>query len=396
MAETQNTGQFAKTIVTDVGKDMIAKSQNGQVLTFSRVALGDGLVGEGEDVTKFIAVKNERLSLPIAKYSNLGNGQFQIQFRLTNSQVESGFWHREIGVMAQIDNGEEQLYAYTTAGNKASYIYDKTTPVEERIVNVNFVIGNAQNVEVIINSSVIYATIEDLEEALNAHDAGSNAHEAAFDAHNADETAHKNMVGASSSAAGKRGMVPAPAEGEQSKFLRGDGTWADAKMSTEELVDILYPVGSIYMSTNAANPSTLWSGTTWEAYAQGRVLIGAGTGKDSRNESKTFAAGSTGGEYNHQLTVGEMPAHKHTVTVSLNTAGKHEHTFRAHSGSYTGEHMFYESARDNTSGHEKRNWIDANGNHTHTPTVGEKSIGNNQAHNNIQPYISVYIFRRTK
>ena len=395
MSETQNTGQFAKTIVTDVGKDMIAKSQNGQTLTFSRVALGDGLVGEEEDVTKFTAVKNERLSLPIAKYSNLGNGQFQIQFRLTNSQVESGFWHREIGIMAKIDNGQEQLYAYTTAGNKASFIYDKTTPVEERIVNVNFVIGNAQNLEVIINSSVIYATIEDLEEALDAHDAGDDAHEAAFTAHNAADDAHKDMVGATAEAAGKRGMVPAPGAGAQNKFLRGDGTWADAKMSTKELVDILYPVGHIYMSTNSANPGTLFPGTTWEAYAQGRVLIGAGTGTDSRSEKKTFTAGSTGGEYNHQLTVGEIPAHKHTVTVSLNTAGKHEHTFRAHSGSYTGEHMFYESARDSTSGHEKRNWIDANGNHTHTPTVSEKNIGNSQVHNNIMPYISIYIWQRT-
>ena len=225
MAETQNTGQFAKTIVTDVGKDMIAKSQNGQTLTFSRVALGDGLVGEEEDVTKFTAVKNERLSLPIAKYSNLGNGQFQIQFRLTNSQVESGFWHREIGVMAKIDNGQEQLYAYTTAGNKASFIYDKTTPVEERIVNVNFVIGNAQNLEVIINSSVIYATIEDLEEALDAHDAGTDAHEPAFDAHNAADDAHKDFTGATAKTAGKRGMVPAPAAGDQGKALLGDGTW---------------------------------------------------------------------------------------------------------------------------------------------------------------------------
>ena len=225
MAETQNTGQFAKTIVTDVGKDMIAKSQNGQTLTFSRVALGDGLVGEEEDVTKFTAVKNERLSLPIAKYSNLGNGQFQIQFRLTNSQVESGFWHREIGIMAKIDNGQEQLYPYTTAGNKASFIYDKTTPVEERIVNVNFVIGNAQNLKVIINSSVIYATIEDLEEALDAHDAGADAHEPAFDAHNAADDAHKDFTGATAEAAGKRGMVPAPAAGDQNKALFGNGTY---------------------------------------------------------------------------------------------------------------------------------------------------------------------------
>lgn len=225
MAETQNTGQFAKTIVTDVGKDMIAKSQNGQTLTFSRVALGDGLVGEEEDVTKFTAVKNERLSLPIAKYSNLGNGQFQIQFRLTNSQVESGFWHREIGIMAKIDNGQEQLYAYTTAGNKASFIYDKTTPVEERIVNVNFVIGNAQNLEVIINSSVIYATIEDLEEALDAHDADADAHEPAFDAHNAADDAHKDFTGATAKTAGKRGMVPAPAAGDQNKALFGNATY---------------------------------------------------------------------------------------------------------------------------------------------------------------------------
>ena len=233
MAKTQNTGQFAKTIVTDVGKDMIAKSQNGQTLTFSRVALGDGLVGEEEDVTKFTAVKNERLSLPIAKYSNLGNGQFQIQFRLTNSQVESGFWHREIGIMAKIDNGQEQLYAYTTAGNKASFIYDKTTPVEERIVNVNFVIGNAQNLEVIINSSVIYATIEDLEEALDAHDAGADAHEPAFDAHNAADDAHKDFTGATAETAGKRGMVPAPAAGDQDKFLTGGKTYVPVASQTE-------------------------------------------------------------------------------------------------------------------------------------------------------------------
>ncbi len=236
MAETQNTGQFAKTIVTDVGKDMIAKSQNGQTLTFSRVALGDGLVGEEEDVTKFTAVKNERLSLPIAKYSNLGNGQFQIQFRLTNSQVESGFWHREIGIMAKIDNGQEQLYAYTTAGNKASFIYDKTTPVEERIVNVNFVIGNAQNLEVIINSSVIYATIEDLEEALDAHDAGADAHEPAFNAHNAADDAHKDFTGATAEAAGKRGMVPAPAAGDQNKALFGDKSYKSVVQSINGVV----------------------------------------------------------------------------------------------------------------------------------------------------------------
>ena len=393
MAETQNTGQFAKTVVTDVGKDMIAKSQNGQTLTFSRVALGDGLVGEEEDVTKFTAVKNERLSLPIAKYSNLGNGQFQIQFRLTNSQVESGFWHREIGIMAKIDNGQEQLYAYTTAGNKASFIYDKTTPVEERIVNVNFVIGNAQNLEVIINSSVIYATIEDLEEALDAHDAGADAHEPAFDAHNAADDAHKDFTGATAEAAGKRGMVPAPAAGENNKFLRGDGTWADAKMSTKELVDILYPVGHIYMSTNSANPETLFPGTTWEAYAQGRVLIGAGTGTDSRSEKKTFTAGSTGGEYNHQLTVGELASHTHSA--SSNNTGTHTHIVNLNQLNSAGEGGSGKltTGSENAEGTIPNINTNSGGSHSHTITIS--NTGSSAAHNNLPPYVSVYIFKRT-
>ena len=226
MAETQNTGQFAKTIVTDVGKDMIAKSQNGQTLTFSRVALGDGLVGEEEDVTKFTAVKNERLSLPIAKYSNLGNGQFQIQFRLTNSQVESGFWHREIGIMAKIDNGQEQLYAYTTAGNKASFIYDKTTPVEERIVNVNFVIGNAQNL-----------------------------------AHNAADDAHKDFTGATAEAAGKRGMVPAPGKNQQNALLGGDGLWHG--IATIEEIDAGINDNKIISAKALKNARPLKTYTDW-------------------------------------------------------------------------------------------------------------------------------------
>lgn len=57
MPEKQNTGQFAKVVVTDAGREMIVKSQNGQTLKFTRVALGDGLIDEHEDPTKFTAVK---------------------------------------------------------------------------------------------------------------------------------------------------------------------------------------------------------------------------------------------------------------------------------------------------------------------------------------------------
>lgn len=234
-----NTGQFAKVIVTAAGKAMIAKSQGGQTLTFTRVALGDGLILEGEDPVNYTSVKNERLSVPIAKFNNLGNGQFEIQFRITNQDVTTGFWHREIGVMAKIDNAAEELYAYTTAGNAGSYIYDKTTPVDERVVNITFVVGNADNLEVMIDNSIIYVTKKDFDAAMDEHEKNDKAHLAAISKHNKDLNAHSTFVGASASAAGKRGMVPAPAQNKQNAVLVGSGEWLEA-----DVLDMT-PVGDI-------------------------------------------------------------------------------------------------------------------------------------------------------
>ena len=151
-------------------------------------------------------------------------------------------------------------------------------------------------------------------------------------------------------------------------------------------LDMVYPVGSIYLSTNATNPAVLFGGT-WEAYAQGRVLIGAGTGTDSRNEQKIFAAGSTGGEYNHQLTVGEMPSHKHTGTIS--TSGKHSH------GIQTGNNTNAPYTMVSTQAHQKNTtrYTQDAGEHNHTVTIF--NTGDGQAHNNQQPYIVAYIWQRT-
>ena len=160
------------------------------------------------------------------------------------------------------------------------------------------------------------------------------------------------------------------------------------EISSASIVDMVYPVGSIYMSTASTNPGTLFPGTTWEAYAQGRVLIGAGTGTDSRSERKTFAAGSTGGEYNHQLTVGELATHGHSASSS--SSGAHTHTYK--SRNMTGLNWDQGDGVTSVSG-SKAITIPSAGTHTHTITVN--SAGSSTAHNNIQPYISVYIWRRT-
>lgn len=142
----------------------------------------------------------------------------------------------------------------------------------------------------------------------------------------------------------------------------------------------IYPVGSIYMSTVSTNPATLLGFGTWEAMPAGRVLLAQG----KSSWGTTYNAGSTGGEATHQLTVGELPQHTHTA--STNTTGSHAHTYRTFYGT-TGY------GPDGSSDREKTINTGSSGNHTHTVTIN--NTGSNQAHNNLQPYIAVYIWKRT-
>ena len=129
-------------------------------------------------------------------------------------------------------------------------------------------------------------------------------------------------------------------------------------------LDKVYPIGSIYMSVNSTNPSTLFGGS-WEQIAQGRTIIGQGTGTDSNSVSKTFTNGTTGGEYNHTLTTSEMPKHKHQ-TGSRQTYG---------SGSAWGLINY--------------------GSSVSTQDRDTSETGSGNAHNNIQPYFVCYIWKRT-
>ena len=94
---------------------------------------------------------------------------------------------------------------------------------------------------------------------------------------------YAKMTAATASAAGKEGLVPAPAAGAQGKFLRGDGTWQAIATS----VLSAYPVGSIYQSTSSTSPAALFGGT-WEQIASERVLMGASS---SHKAGTTVKAG---------------------------------------------------------------------------------------------------------
>lgn len=124
------------------------------------------------------------------------------------------------------------------------------------------------------------------------------------------------------------------------------------------LADV-YPIGCLYSTTVATNPATVFGFGTWEAYAAGRVLVGNGT------SDAVYTAAATGGASTHTLTATEMPAHTHTYTKTPNDA--------AHAAAAGGA---YGVVNDET-------------------TQNSGSTGSGGAHNNMPPYIVVYIWRRT-
>lgn len=184
--------------------------------------------------------------------------------------------------------------------------------------------------------------------------------------------------------------------------LMSMGIFSRLMACVEKKIRLLaYPVGSIYMSMSATNPAELFGGT-WEQIAQGRCLIGAGTGTDSRSESKTFTAGATGGEYNHVLTVGELAAHNHSASLSnTNTSYLSKIEF-SNGKSYSSSRTLGTSGTSGwaQAGEESGGGLDAmmrftNSLTAHGHTVTVNNNGSGTAHNNLPPYLGLYVWKRT-
>lgn len=90
-------------------------------------------------------------------------------------------------------------------------------------------------------------------------------------------------------------------------------------------LDSIYPVGSVYISLTSTNPGTYLKGT-WEQFAQGRTLVGVGSGSDGEN-TQSFTVNDTGGEYKHMLTKKELSFIDYGALLQQNGSviGVHSH-----------------------------------------------------------------------
>lgn len=212
-----------------------------------------------------------------------------------------------------------------------------------------------------------------------------------------------------------------------------------------EIFDAIYPIGTIYMSVNNVDPGTLFGGT-WVEWGQGRVPVGVDTQQEEFN-----TVSKMGGDKTHTLTTAQMPSHthiqnshnhtqnshNHTQNSHNHTQNSHNHTQNAHShGSIKGRFVESNGPVQNDATLKGSGeaihvpyvtyWDDYNfGSHTNTAnatatnqaatatnkattatnqaatatniaaTATNQNTGGGQAHNNLQPYITCYMWKRT-
>ncbi len=138
----------------------------------------------------------------------------------------------------------------------------------------------------------------------------------------------------------------------------------DQDLVTKSSVNSLsrLPIGHIVFLDVADNPNTLYGYGTWQKISDGKFIIGEGTHTDSRGEQRTFTLGDVSGEYQHVVTISEMPSHTHSVPEG---------------GTRSNNTGYRTSAAQWSKGPQ---------------TTG--STGGNQPHNNLPPFLVLRVWKR--
>jgi len=175
-----------------------------------------------------------------------------------------------------------------------------------------------------------------------------------------------------------------------------------SEISSNLTFDDIYPIGSIYLSVNNLNPESLFGGT-WQIFGEGKCLVGVDT-----NQTEFNTPEKTGGEKNHKLVINETPSHTHgtkplvgkVFARSFATSGNNGADIlgtawgpdgggiiRQKIETWTGNHgMINASVR--TATNPKMDSFTITATHEHN------SVGGNLAHNNLQPFITCYMYKR--
>lgn len=259
---------------------------------------------------------------------------------------------------AQQYKNEAMSYANGESGTRYGEETDNAKYFYELAVGTKTTIENLLEEERVNAENIANYTAQAKESEDNAETFANNASGFASNAANSASEAKTSETNAAISASNALSSASEAAESAtQAQTALGQLT---------NIIDAFYPVGSIYMSVNSTNPANLFGGT-WVAWGSGRVPVGV-----NETDSDFNAVEKTGGEKTHVLTLSEMPRHFHTMDSAVSIK---------------------DSIVSNDTG-----LYQGSGAITFT-TIGKvvktDEAGEGIGHNNLQPYITCYMWKRT-
>ena len=142
----------------------------------------------------------------------------------------------------------------------------------------------------------------------------------------------------------------------------------DATTIGSNLINIVYPIGFIITTFTNTNPSTQLANTTWVRFGEGKCVVGVD------DTDADFASGTTGGEKTNTLAIQNIPSHTHTYSDYIRDATYGAQQTGASNYAVGGVQLFQT---------------------TNTGSAGGDGNGDTTPINNLQPYISCYMWRRT-
>ena len=151
--------------LTNKGIELLAAILNGDNVQFTKIKMGDGV--EPSNFMTLTNLVNTKQTLNIARKEVVNKTTLLLGANLSGTDVGSGFYWREVGIFAKNLDGDntEYLFSYDNAGDQASYI-PAGGIVTEQLIDLQITVGNTDNVTVLIDKSLVYATQDDMDQAI--------------------------------------------------------------------------------------------------------------------------------------------------------------------------------------------------------------------------------------
>ena len=152
---------------------------------------------------------------------------------------------------------------------------------------------------------------------------------------------------------------------------------------------MIYPVGCIYISVVSTSPATLFGFGTWAAFGAGKVLVGLDSGDTAFDTVE-----ETGGAKTHTLSTAELASHSHNVSGTANRRAMVFDSTNVTSVRLTSQ-LAYAGSGTSYKYMGTNNFEDGTNIVSADMISATQTSGSGSAHNNLQPYIVVYMWKRT-